>query len=822
MITAEMPLIMILFKLSMLLAWGWAFHGLMRHQHPRWRITLWRVLLFGVLLLPLTGVLPHPKLAVPIYPEDLLLREPISSDVAIGSASSSAQRAEQLTLNKLQGLPAQKPNQLVSGDSFRLATTDHFVRQLLVCWVLVAAVLALRLLWLHGRLHRLIHTAHPADSALVVRLQNIQQQLGVKRQIELRVSNHTHSPFAAGLLSGVIMLPEKLINHLSEDELTTLLAHEVAHFRRNDLIWCVAWRWAQAALWFHPLVWKIPAVHNLACEQEADRLASGRLSDSQSYAALLASLTLRVLAAPEIETRLVMNGGAQITRRLDHLARTCKTVWTWKHSVAGLLLALGLFLGVGGCEISRAHRGNSAGNHPATPSTNAWSSVEITVLDEAGRPIEGAAVKPFGFRVAGPRHVDGYGWVTNRFGPADPVLTDHAGKVSIKYPLVSFPDEKLLTDALTFTIRHPDYSTEICQDYPVNGTGVPFHLKEGVLLEVSAYYGSQHEAVTDLVPNLAQEGIQPQDWQTNGAGVYTYKGLTTGGHLLQLMGRRASGEIVFSDSIVIAVEPGKTNSVELKMKPGIRIEGRLDNRVARPVKNGRVIIAVRPHQIPAYLVPEDWRAMRKDFGYFHFWRTYRRIAEDGTFVFESVPPGEVDVIVHGDGFCSQSIGEVRNRINGQLTTNGPRICIPQPFALTAPVTSVEVKTEPTATLNLTVLTKNGKPIEGAQVFLNPNVLRIGGFFGWLRESNEKPYRALAPLPDLHFSARTDANGKAVVSNLPPEDRGLEVRHPVYVVPLKDRNGLPNRRVSAEFAPGQITTVTVVMEPAGRDYIGTAK
>src|SRR4029077_7512730 len=120
-----------------------------------------------------------------------------------------------------------------------------------------------------------------------------------------------------------------------------------------------------------------------------------------------------------------------------------------------------------------------------------------------------------------------------------------------------------------------------------------------------------------------------------------------------------------------------------------------------PVKNGRVLISVRPPQFPAWVVAEDVSALWKKYGYVSFWRTYRPIAEDGTFVFESVPPGEVDVIVHGDGFVSKSIG---------MRTNGPDFSIPQPFRLSAPTTKIVVVTEPTATLELTAKTKSGRPI----------------------------------------------------------------------------------------------------------------
>jgi hypothetical protein len=245
--------------------------------------------------------------------------------------------------------------------------------------------------------------------------------------------------------------------------------------------------------------------------------------------------------------------------------------------------------------------------------------------------------------------------------------------------------------------------------------------------------------------------------------------------------------------------------------------------VPRPVKNGRVLIDVRPQPIPRYLIPEDWGELSKQYGgYFRFWHSYRPIAEDGTFVFESVPPGEVDVIVCGDGFVSKSIGKVQNRMPDGKLANGPVIGIPQPFPLTAPLTTVEVVTEPTATLELRTKTSDGRPIEGATVYLNPNVLRMGGIFGWMRDSSEEPFRTLSPLPDLPYSGKTDKNGKVEIRNVPAVARGLEIQHPNFVAALEDKHGLPNRRIRATFVPGMTNVMTVTLEPVGKDFISTSR
>ena len=99
-----------------------------------------------------------------------------------------------------------------------------------------------------------------------------------------------------------------------------------------------------------------------------------------------------------------------------------------------------------------------------------------------------------------------------------------------------------------------------------------------------------------------------------------YHKLSPGGHLLQLMGRLPSGEIVYSEGFAFTAEKGKDYNFALEMKPGIRLEGRLDDQVPRPVKNGRVLkvnadILSRPgprlidamEQIAKFLHPEKFK-----------------------------------------------------------------------------------------------------------------------------------------------------------------------------------------------------------------------
>ncbi len=830
----------LLFKWTCLLALGWVVQGILRHRHARWRLILWRGILCLGLALPLLHFVQFPGLKIPVTIESAEAAEFLGS-----SASATA-----VTPTRSGTLPVAQPARTSSATSLVSSVSNpppsavsakriSWGGLLIVIWALGCLAAALRLFRLQRQLSLLQKSCRPAPDLRRL-AQRIQNRLDVRREIDVRISDTATSPFVCGLLKPVITLPQPLVDQLSPAEMSALLSHEIAHLRGHDLFWSVAWRWMKAICWFHPLVWPVPTAHSLACEQEADRIASGQLEDEDSYSRLLARLALRMLSLPAVETKLTLNGSSQITRRLNHLAQKGISAWNWKHTAAGFGLVGLLFLMTAGCNFSSYSP--DASNDPANVK---FKEVAVVIQDDAGKPIVGATVSPEGFRVKGSHGASAYVWNKKLFGEPVAAVTGPDGKAMVKYPVMGIPEEKELTGALFFSVTHPEYATARVQTYYVDRSETPIQLTRGIHLEVSAFIGNTDQPVTDLVPYLNEEGlIHTNDWQKLANGALAFHKMSLGGHILQLMGRLPSGEIVYSQDTAFIVEKGKefsnqTNSnnsdgviifgnqpgkvirIRLNMQPGIRLEGRLDDHVARPVRNGRVLISVRPKEFPAWTNWSEVDDSFKKFPNVTFWKSYRPIAEDGTFVFESIPPGGLDVIVHGDGFVSQNGGEF-TQSNGSKLEKVSGFALPQAFSLVAPTTKIEIVTEPTATLEVTAKTKTGKPVEGATVYVNPNVLRVGGIFGnmYTRPSSEAPFRKMTPLPDIPYSATTDKNGFAVIRNIPASDRGMDAFHPHFHVPLQEPKGWRDRHIRFTFAPGETNHYDLTLEPKGKDFIGS--
>jgi beta-lactamase regulating signal transducer with metallopeptidase domain len=808
------PLVLMLVRWTLLLALAWGVQFMLRRKHARWRQILWRgVLVSGAAMavLPLLK-LPHVEIMIGQPPRVRDNMMAVAAEPAMKtSAAPTAVTASGEVAVAAAATPSATP--MPVRPTSRLTYPLTLAQTLLLIWATGAALGAIRLMVHHRRLIRLRGGSLPADAGLASDLKAVRDSLNVRQPVEVRIARRNSSPFLCGMRRPLILVPAALSAGLSAEQRSALLAHEVAHVRRNDIFWCMAFRGATALLWFHPLMWKVAGAHELACEQEADRLAAGGEEKRGDYARLLAQVALRVLTIAPGEPRLALSMSSQIAGRVEYLKRPLSTAWRRRHTMAAAGMATGLFLAAAGCEFTT--RGPIDVNAPIE-----FKKVEVVVKDEAGKPIEGVVITPNGFRVKGIHSADAYGWYAKRFGAPVPASTDVEGKAWVQYPVMGIPAEQELTGALILNVERAGYCRADVQTYYIDKPNNVVVMKRSGEIDVSAVFGAQRVPVTDLVVNMS--GGRDADWEKRPDGQMMNTKVEPGDRVLQLMGKRDNGEIAFSAGRVVHVEREKTTREVVEMVPGIRVEGRIDASIPRPITNGVVFIGVRPPQFPVKEIVQEYYAAAEKYGYMYFWHTWRPINADGTFVFEAVPPGEADMTAVGDGFVSKSEGDFRNRMpDGSIEKQSAMehgFVVPQAFALTAPRTSINLLAEPSATLEATVKTRGGKPVEDAAVYLNPNIIRLpGGLFGIMRGSSEAPYKVLDPLPLARFSAKTDKDGKATIRNFPGMGELLFLEHPDYQLELREPSR--DRVVRMKFSPGVTTTANLTVESKGWSFIG---
>lgn len=111
----------------------------------------------------------------------------------------------------------------------------------------------------------------PSDELLEV-VEHVGDQLELRRNPRLLVTMHPTIPFASGIFSPRVVLPDHLAINASPSDLKFIVAHELTHLRRGDLFFGAFQLLVQAVLWFHPLVWwlnrEIRRVREDCCDEE--------------------------------------------------------------------------------------------------------------------------------------------------------------------------------------------------------------------------------------------------------------------------------------------------------------------------------------------------------------------------------------------------------------------------------------------------------------------------------------------------------------------------------------------------------------------------
>jgi beta-lactamase regulating signal transducer with metallopeptidase domain len=214
-------------------------------------------------------------------------------------------------------------------------------------WLFGVLCLSLRTVggwWLIQRLRRTSLARVPAHIRESFELLTL--HFGIRRPVDLRISERISSPLAMGVLRSVVLLPASALTSLTLEQLEVVLAHELAHIRRADYLWNMLQTMIETLFFFHPAVWWVS--RNLRQQRElcCDDAALDCCSDPLTYATAL--LCLEEERSSRFRLALALDGHesgslrARIARILDEAPHASRDVAP--YSLLGVCAMLGLVL----------------------------------------------------------------------------------------------------------------------------------------------------------------------------------------------------------------------------------------------------------------------------------------------------------------------------------------------------------------------------------------------------------------------------------------------------------------------------------------------
>lgn len=440
-------------------------------------------------------------------------------------------------------------------------------------------------------------------------------------------------------------------------------------------------------------------------------------------------------------------------------------------------------------------------------------TLRVLVKDPDGHPIENATVFPSGLRTKA-ESGSHWGWNEKIFGLLPRLQTSAEGLVDLPYP--KYMTEKLEVGTVTVSVEHPDFVT-FREDRSVDDAPAEVPLKIGFRIAATAVDAKTGEPIKTDLYGLVSGDTRMSDWKLGENGMLVSPVYESNKTWFRMMKIVPGEPTLFSE--LIEIDPTDRSRVLLrnvKLAVGTRVEGKLDDSVTRPIKNGIVSAAInrRGSEGRRFNWESTWG-----------WHDKTTIAEDGTFVFESMPTDEVLQLIP---ICDDWVPmiptkeEVRPFFPEAAEWLGGFAAYPQLFRSTGPLINPKLNMVQATSLKVTVMDHEDRPLSGVRVASWPNQYWFDGGSQVLGDAYSMVDALIATrqkgemiFGENRYMAQTDENGIAVLHTMPPKrTEGVVAYLNGYEMPL---NGT-ERSIRIDLKPDIVTEVTIKMQPEGTQVL----
>ena len=188
-----------------------------------------------------------------------------------------------------------------------------------------------------------LHGARPVAGPWRERAAEIARKLSVSSPVKVLESSLVSVPTAVGWLRPAILLPASAFTGLTPQQLEAVLAHELAHVRRNDYLVNVLQTAVETLLFYHPAVWWVSRQIRAEREHVCDDMAVRVTGDAITYARALTRIERLRAASPRLA--LGADGGS-LRSRVSRLVEGPSSPRHLSPLLVGLFLIVGTLTAV--------------------------------------------------------------------------------------------------------------------------------------------------------------------------------------------------------------------------------------------------------------------------------------------------------------------------------------------------------------------------------------------------------------------------------------------------------------------------------------------
>jgi beta-lactamase regulating signal transducer with metallopeptidase domain len=170
-------------------------------------------------------------------------------------------------------------------------------------------------------------------------------QMGIRKKVQIWVSELVSSPVTIGFLKPVILVPLAAINHLSPQQLEAVLLHELSHIRRFDYLVNLLINCIRTLLYFNPFVRAFVKTIEREREQSCDEMVLQFQYNSYEYATALLTLE-KVKHTPQTLFIGATGNQSDLVSRVELILGTGKKHGFSRRKMTGMLAGLFCILAI--------------------------------------------------------------------------------------------------------------------------------------------------------------------------------------------------------------------------------------------------------------------------------------------------------------------------------------------------------------------------------------------------------------------------------------------------------------------------------------------
>jgi hypothetical protein len=241
----------------------------------------------------------------------------------------------------------------------------------------------------------------------------LQRRLGLNRAIRFCECTWLQAPAVIGWFRPIVLLPITALTGLSEEQLESVIAHELAHIKRLDAFVNVFQVFVETLLFYHPAIWWLNQRIRAEREHCCDDMAVSLCGNAVEYARAL-TIMEEWRSAPVLAMAANRSPLAERVVRLLGMKSVRNT--TLKVGLAGSVVCLGAALVAGNALVAMAFpkpiagaRGVSLfqlGFRPTPAPAQAPSATPVVAPTPAAKPSPAQSPRPAGQPVAAQSYID--------------------------------------------------------------------------------------------------------------------------------------------------------------------------------------------------------------------------------------------------------------------------------------------------------------------------------------------------------------------------------------------------------------------------------